>query len=53
MRLSLTTTGKKNRVYPELDVGDDVKIFRKRKPNEQERLSSWFQQSILYTVDSI
>ena len=30
--------GKKNRVHPDLDVGDEVKIFRKRKPNEKERV---------------
>ena len=35
--------GKKNRVYPELDVGDEVKRFRKRKPNEKERVSNWSQ----------
>ena len=29
--------GKKN----ELDVGDEVKIFRKRKPDEKERIGNW------------
>ena len=37
VKINLTMKGKKNRVYPELDVGDEVKIFRKRKPNEKER----------------
>ena len=41
--------GKKNRVYPELDVGDEVKIFRKRKPNEKERVSNWSQN--IYTIE--
>ena len=36
VKLNLTIKGKKNRVYPELDVGDEVKIFRKRKPNEKK-----------------
>ena len=43
--------GKKNRVYPELDVGDEVKIFRKRKSNEKERVSNWSQN--IYTIENI
>ena len=44
-------TGKKNRVYPELDVGDEVKIFRKRKPNQKERVSYWSQN--IYTIENV
>ena len=51
VKLSLTMKGKKNRVYPELDVGDEVKIFRKRKPNEKERVSNWSQN--IYTIENI
>ena len=43
--------GKKNRVYPDLDVGDEVKIFRKWKPNEKERVSNWSQN--IYTIENI
>ena len=43
--------GKKNRVYPELNVGDEVKIFRKRKPNEKERVGNYSQN--IYTIESI
>ena len=43
--------GKKNRVYPELDVGDEVKIFRKRKPNEKERVGNYSQN--IYTIENI
>ena len=46
-----TMKGKKNRVYPDLDVGDEVKIFRKRKPNEKERVSNWSQN--IYTIKNI
>ena len=46
-----TMKGKKNRVYPELDVGDEVKICRKRKPNEKERVSNWSQKN--YTIENI
>ena len=33
VKINFTMQGKKNRVYPDLDVGDEAKIFRKRKPN--------------------
>ena len=51
VKINLTMKGKKNRVYPELDVGDEVKIFRKRKPNEKERVSNWSQN--IYTIEHI
>ena len=37
VKLDLKMKGKTNRVYPELDVGDEVKLLRKRKPNEKEK----------------
>ena len=40
VKQNLTMKGRKNRVYPET-VGDEAKIFRKRKPNEKERESSY------------
>ena len=30
-----------NRKYPPIAIGDTVKILRKRKPNEKERVSRW------------
>ena len=51
VKLNLTMKGKKNRVYPDLDVGDEVKIFRKRKPNEKERVRNWSQN--IYTIENI
>ena len=38
-------------MYPDLDVGDEVKIFRKRKPNDKERVSNWSQN--IYTIENI
>ena len=35
VRLNIASSGKRNRIYPDLDKGDEVKIFRKRKPNEK------------------
>ena len=40
-KLHLNMNAKRNRVYPELSVGDEVKIFRKKKPNG-ERESGQF-----------
>ena len=51
VKLNLTMKGKKNRVYPELDVGDEVKIFKKRKPNEKERVGNWSQN--IYTIENV
>lgn len=51
VKLNITMMGKKNRVYPELDVGDEVKIFRKRKPNEKERVGNYSQN--IYTIENI
>ena len=43
--------GKKNRVYPEQDVGDEVRIFRKWKPNEKERVGNYSQN--IYAIENI
>ena len=51
VKTKLTMKGKKNRGYPDLDVGDEVKIFRKRKPNEKERVGNYSQN--IYTIESI
>ena len=51
VKLNLTMKGKKNRVYPELNVGYEVKIFRKRKPNEKERVGNYSQN--IYTIENI
>ena len=51
VKLNLATKAKQNRMYPELDRGDEVKIFRKRKPNEKERVGNWSKN--IYTVERI
>ena len=51
VKLHLNMNAKRNRVYPELSVGDEVKIFRKRKPNEKERVSNWSQN--IYTIEKL
>ena len=51
VKLHLNMNAKRNRVYPDLGVGDEVKIFRKRKPNEKERKGNWSQN--VYTIERI
>ena len=51
VRLNLASKAKKNRMYPDLDKGDEVKIFKKRKPNEKERVGNW--SSNIYTVERV
>ena len=48
VKLHLNMNAKRNRVYPDLGVRDEVKIFRKRKPNEKERVGNFSQN--VYTI---
>ena len=41
---------KRNRVYPDLGVGDEVKIFRKKKPNDKERVGNFSQN--VFTIEN-
>ena len=51
VRLNIASSGKRNRIYPDLDKGDEVKIFRKRKPNEKERVGNFSKD--VYTIERI
>ena len=51
VRLNIASSGKRNRIYPELDRGDEVKIFRKRKTNEKARIGNWSKN--VYTIERI
>ena len=51
VRLNIASSGKRNRIYPDLDKGDEVKIFRKRKPNEKERVGNFSKN--VYTVQRV
>ena len=51
VKLKLSMNAKKNRIYPELDVGDTVKILMKRKPNEKERIGNFSKNR--YTIERI
>ena len=51
VRLSFSSSSKRSRIYPEIDKGDEVKIFRKRKPNEKERIGNFSRN--VYTIERI
>ena len=51
VRLNIACSGKWNRIHPDLDKGGEVKIFRKRKPNEKERVGNFSKN--VYTTERI
>ena len=50
-KVSVAIKAKKNRLYPELEVGDRVKILRKKRTGEKEKSSHWLKGE--YTVEAI
>ena len=50
-KLKMVSQANKTRRYPELKVGDEVKIYRKKPITEKERTSVWQPQ--IYTVENI
>ena len=51
VRINLETKAKKNRKYPELNVGDEVKMYKKKERFEKERKSVWSDNS--YKIEKI
>ena len=41
VKLNISMNARKTRLYPDLDVGDKVKIMRKKAISEKERTSHW------------
>ena len=37
----ISLQAKRNRIYPEIELGDSVKIMRKKGMSEKERTSHW------------
>jgi hypothetical protein len=50
-KLNISMKAKKERIYPTLEVGDRVKILRKKAITEKERTSHFLQGE--YTVEAI
>lgn len=51
VRLNLLLNKKHTRIYPHLDIGSKVKIYRKKKVNEKERHSTWSDN--VYEIEKI
>ena len=51
VKLRLNMNAKRNRVYPEVEVADQVRVLRKKKPNENERVGNFGTH--VYTVQRI
>ena len=43
VKLNISLQAKKSRVYPEIEVGDSVKVMRKKGISEKERTSHWLE----------
>ena len=43
VKLNISLQAKKSRVYPEIEVGDSVKIMREKGISEKERTSHWLK----------
>ena len=41
VKLNISMQAKRSRVYPEIEVGDDVKVMRKKGISEKEKTSHW------------
>ena len=50
-KLNVASKARKDRIYPELEVGSKVKIMRKKRTGEKERTSHWLQGE--YIVEAI
>ena len=50
-RLNVSIQAKKKRTYPELDVGNKVRIMRKKGISEKERTSHWLKGE--YAVEKV
>ena len=51
VKLNISMNARKPRVYPDLDIGDKVKIMRKKGISEKERTRHWLKS--VHTVETI
>ena len=47
MKLNLELQGRSTRKYPSLEVGDEVKVMRKKAITEKERSSHWLKETFV------
>ena len=51
VRINLEMNRKRSRIYPEINIGDTVKIYKKKDKLDKERVSVWGDKT--YTVQEI
>ena len=51
VRVNLEMNRKRSRIYPEINIGDTVKIYKKKDKLQKERVSVWGDKT--YTVQEI
>jgi hypothetical protein len=51
VKLNLELKRKNNRIYPNVNVGDMVKVYKKKDKLDKERLSLWSKE--VYRVERI
>ena len=51
VRINLLLNKQHSRIYPILNAGDKVKIYRKKKISEKERHTTWSENS--YEIEQI
>ena len=45
-KLNMSMRARKSRVYPEININDEVKVMRKKAITEKERTSHWLKEKI-------
>ena len=51
VKMKMATEATRTRKYPEINIGDEVKIYRKKAITEKERSSNWLPTK--YKVERI
>ena len=46
VKMKIATEATRTRKYPEINIGDEVKIYRKKAITEKERSSNWLPTNI-------
>ena len=53
VKMNITTQAKKTRMHPELDVGSNAKIMRKKGISEKAHTSHWLKEAFkVKSIDS-
>ena len=50
VKINLEFQGRSTRKYPSLEVGDEVKVMRKKALTEKERSSHWLKETFTIKI---